>query len=132
MKGLIVIVGNYNIFQIRIYLEVLQTKEERLKYLYNIKKEIRNIILQYNDSNIVPLRTYAENSHMIDDSSPELVTFIKEMIVKYSTDPGDARSPCEEVLRRMVQNELRNYERFEEFVDIELDSVMNENQIYST
>ena len=132
MRGFIVIVGDYNIVQIRIYLEVLQTKEERLKYLYNIKKEIRNVIMKFQDSNMVPLRTYAESSHMIDDNSPELVTFLKEMIIKYSTDPNDRRSPCEEFLRRMVHNELKSYEKFEEYLDIELESVMNENKVFVT
>ena len=132
MKGFIVIVGAYNIVQIRIYLEVLHTKEERLKYLYNIKKEIRNIILKFQDSNMVPLRTYADSSHMIDDNSPELVTYLKEIIIKYSTDPNDRRSPTEEFMRRMVQNELKNYEKFEEYLDIELESVMNENKVFVT
>lgn len=129
MKGFIVIIGNYNIFQIRIYLEVLQSKEERLKYLYTIKKEIRNIILKFNDSTLVPLRTYADSPYMIDDCSPELSIFVKEMILKYSVDPGDRRSPCEDFLRRMVQNEIRNYEKFEEFLDIELDDVMGESKV---
>ena len=123
------IVGDYNIIQIRIYLEVLQTKEERLKYLYNIKKEIRKIVLKFNDSDMVPLRTYVESSYMIDDDSPELTSFLKESIVKYSADAGDRGGPSEEFLRRMVQNELKNYERFEEYVDIELESVMGGDTI---
>jgi len=130
MKGPIVIVGNYNIYQIRISLEVLQSKEERLKYLYNIKKEIRNIIRKFNESNYVPLRTYADSAYMIDDNSPELVTFLKEVIVKYSTDPNDRGGPSEQFLRRMVENEMKNYERFEEFVDIELESAMNESTVF--
>lgn len=124
------IVGNYNIYQIRISLEVLQSKEERLKYLYNIKKEIRNIIRKFNESNYVPLRTYADSAYMIDDNSPELVTFLKEVIVKYSTDPNDRGGPSEQFLRRMVENEMKNYERFEEFVDIELESAMNESTVF--
>lgn len=125
------IVGNYNIFQVRIYLEVLETKEERLKYLYIIKKEIRNIILKFNESTLLPLRTYADSPNMIDDNSAELTTFLKEMIVKYSADPGDHRSPCEDFLRRMVTKEVNNYERFEEYLDIELDSVMTESESYA-
>lgn len=125
------IVGNYNIFQVRIYLEVLKTKEERLKYLYIIKKEIRNIILKFNESTLLPLRTYADSPYMIDDNSAELTTFLKEMIVKYSADPGDHRSPCEDFLRRMVTKEVNNYERFEEYLDIELDSVMTESESYA-
>lgn len=125
------IVGNYNIFQVRIYLEVLETKEERLKYLYIIKKEIRNIILKFNESTLLPLRTYADSPYMIDDNSAELTTFLKEMIVKYSADPGDHRSPCEDFLRRMVTKEVNNYERFEEYLDIELDSVMTESESYA-
>lgn len=124
------VVGNYNIFQLRIVLEVLSTKEEKLKYLYNIKKEIRNIIRQFNESTLLPLRTYANTYHLIDDSCPELAQFIKEIVVKYSYDHRDQRSPSEEFLKRMVQQEIKNYLRFEEYLDIELDSVMKGNESF--
>jgi hypothetical protein len=120
-----VVVGNYNIFQLRITLDVLPTKEEKLKYLYNIKKEIRSIIKHFNESSILPLRTYANSFHLIDDGCPELAQLVKEIVVKYSYDHRDQRSPSEEFLKRMVKNEVKNYMRFEEYVDIELDSVMN-------
>ena len=124
------VVGNYNIFQVRIALEVLPTKEEKLKYLYQIKKEIRNIIKHFTESTILPLRSYANSYHLIDDHCPELAQYIKEMVVKYSTDVRDQRSPSEEFLKRMVTNEVKNYLRFEEYVDIELDSVMKGSESF--
>jgi hypothetical protein len=127
-----VVVGNYNIFQLRITLEVLPTKEEKLKYLYGIKKEIRNIIKKFSESTMLPLRTYANTYHLIDDNCPELAQLIKEIVVKYSYDHRDQRSPSEEFLKRMVKNEIKNYLRFEEYVDIELDCVMKGSESFIT
>ncbi len=124
------VVGNYNIFQVRIALEVLASKEEKLKYLYQIKKEIRAIIKHFTESTILPLRSYANSYHLIDDACPELAQFVKEMVVKYSTDVRDQRSPSEEFLKRMVTNEVKNYLRFEEYIDIELDSVMKGSESF--
>ena len=121
-------VGQFNFYRIKMNLDLLSTRADKLKFLFQTKKEIRRIITCFSSNKMVGLRNYAREDIFLEDNCNELMQCLKNIILKYSLDIKDLRYPGEDVLRKEILDEIKKYERFDNLIDIEIDSVKNETK----
>lgn len=118
-------VGEFNLYKIKMNLDLLKTKEEKLLFLYETKKNIRRVIKCFSSNKFLGLRNYARDDIILEDNCPELMQYLKKIIMKYCVNPSDMRYPGEDTLRREIVKEIQQYERFDILIDMEIEQVLN-------
>lgn len=113
------IVGNYNLHQILFSLEMFDTKEDKLGYLYKLKKELQRIIRCFDSSKTLPLRMYAVDNIQIEGNCEELKTFIRKQF-ELQNNPWEKRNPSEGKLRALMTKEVVDYKKFILLIDNEI------------
>ena len=119
-------VGEFNLYKIKMNLDLLHTREDRLKFLYETKKNLRKVIRCFASNKLIGLRNYARDDIILEDNCPELMQFLKKIIMKYCVNPRDTRYPGEDTLRREILSEIRQYERFDMLIEMEIEQVMQD------
>ena len=122
------VVGNFNYHQILFFLDAQKTKEEKLGYLFQIKRDMQRVVKCFESSKMLPLRMYAEDNIIIDGNSPELKNFIRQQIAKYTSDPHEKRFPGDGVLRGLLRKEITEYKKFSLLIDSEIEEVQNKSE----
>lgn len=123
------IVGGFNIYQIRYELDLLKTKEDKLIFLYEKKKDIRKIIRSFQNLPPVPLKNIAYSSYNSDSISDELVQLLRKTIDKYSANPADHRFISEVILKAKLKEEMQQYEKLDELIDVEIETIKESNRL---
>ncbi|NOX67545.1 MAG: hypothetical protein GXO85_17510 [Chlorobi bacterium] len=113
------IVGNYNHHQILFSLEMFDTKEDKLGYLYKLKKELQRIIRCFDSSKTLPLRMYAVDNIQIEGNCEELKTFIRRQF-ELQNNPWEKRNPSEGKLRALMTKEVVDYKKFTLLIENEI------------
>jgi hypothetical protein len=113
------IVGNYNLHQILFSLEMFDTKEDKLGYLYKLKKELQRIIRCFDSSKTLPLRMYAVDNIQIEGNCDELKSFIRKQF-ELQDNPWEKRNPNETKLRTALTKEVIDYKKLTLLIDNEI------------
>ncbi len=113
------IVGNYNLHQILFSLEMFDTKEDKLGYLYKLKKELQRIIRCFDSSKTLPLRMYAVDNIQIEGNCDELKNFIRKQF-ELQNNPWEKRNPSETKLRAALTKEVVDYKKLTLLIDNEI------------
>ncbi|MBN1301599.1 MAG: hypothetical protein JW995_10330 [Melioribacteraceae bacterium] len=121
-------IGSFNLYKVKLNLDMCKTKEEKLNFLYGMKRDIRKVISCFGTNKFLPLRHYLRDDIILEDNCPELKHFLKRAIMRYSFDTRDQRFPGDEVLKREMMNEAKKYERFDQMLDIEIEFAKTEHR----
>ncbi|NOX18605.1 MAG: hypothetical protein GXO87_10040 [Chlorobi bacterium] len=109
--------GPLNFHKIMFLLEVLETNEEKIAYLKQMKKEVARVIDCFSAPKIVSLREYADPLKNLPDNCPEFQEFISLMIDKHSIDRNDSRVPSNRQLKALADRELSEYMKMLTVID---------------
>ena len=101
--------GPLNFHKIMFLLDVLESAEEKVAYLKQMKKEVTRVVDCFSSPKIVSLREYADPLKSLPDNCPEFQEFISLMIDKYSTDRSDSRTLSNRQLKALADRELSEY-----------------------
>ena len=121
-------VGQFNLYKIRLNLDTLHSKEEKLIFLYGMKKELSRVIKCLSSNKMLGLRNYARDDIFIEDNCTELMNLLKKILMKYCANPRDYRYPGEDVLKREIKEEIKLYNRFDDLIDMEIEQVKSDNR----
>jgi len=117
--------GPLNFHKIMFLIDVLETNEEKIAYLRQMKKEVTRVIECFSAPKIVSLREYADPLKNLPDNCPEFQEFISLMIDKYSTDRSDSRVPSNRQLKALADRELSEYMKTLTIIDDLIKSLEN-------
>ncbi len=110
-----------NYHKIKFTLELINSAEEKISYLYKIKIEINRVIHCFKKKKFLPLRKYALDNIFLEDGCPELNKFMKKLLSSYDSNPNEQRFPNEDILLRHIKKEIKKYERLGEIIDAEIE-----------
>ena len=116
-------VGDFNLYKILLNLDLLHSKEEKLIFLYGMKKDLNRVIRCLSSNKMLGLRNYARDEIILEDNCPELMQLLKKILMKYCANPRDHRYPGEDILKKEIQEEIKLYNRFDDLIDLEIEQV---------
>ena len=102
---------NYNIHQILFSLERFENDEEKLGYLYKMKKELQRVIRCFDSSKTLPLKMYAVDNIQIEGNCEELKTFIRKQFASEKNNPWEKHHPNEGKLNALLMKEVVEYKK---------------------
>jgi hypothetical protein len=121
-------VGEFNLYKIKLNLDLLHSKEDKLIYLYGMKKDLNRVIRCLSSNKLLGLRNYARDDIILEDSCPELMQLLKKILMKYGANSRDHRYPGEDILKREILDEIKSYNRFDELIDLEIEQVKSDHR----
>lgn len=123
------IVGRFNIYEIRFNLDILANREEKLRFLYKQKLELKKVVRSFENRPTIPLKSIATTKYFSDDISEELQNFLKEVVNRYSANPSDRRFISEDLLLSKLKEEIEQYKKFDNLLETEIESVKETNPV---
>lgn len=111
---------NYNIHQILFSLERFENDEEKLGYLYKMKKELQRVIRCFDSSKTLPLKMYAVDNIQIEGNCEELKTFIRKQFASEKNNPWEKHHPNEGKLNALLMKEVVEYKKITLLIDSEI------------
>lgn len=110
---------NYNEFYF--HLQNVISDEDKLKYLYKLKIELRKMINSFEDAIQLPLKMFLEEYFFQKDEYKSVHLFLKKIVERQSLNPRDKRYPSEDYLRGEIKKELAELNKLENLVDSEIE-----------
>ena len=116
------IVGSFNSVSMLIALDSYQGKDEKVKYLENIKSDIERIINCFEETKTLPLKTFTSITSEMDGCE-ELMNFIKIQFKSKTSNRHDQNDPGEGKIKGLLRTELSNYQKLQAVIEDEIISV---------
>ena len=116
---------DFNINKIKFTMKIYKTNEEKLSYLYSVKKEINRVIYCFERQKSLPLHMYAQTTSLVTDGCPELSEFLQKQIDNYDFDPfkmrDKTRMPPSDRLESAIKKEVLDYLELSKQIDAEIE-----------
>lgn len=117
-----------NYHKVLFTLQTLNTPEQKIAYLYNVKLDINRIIKCFTSPKFQNLKKYAKKNIFAEDGCDELSEFLKEVIGYYNSPNYGDQYISDEILKRHVKEEVIKYKNFLKIVDSELEFWINKRE----
>jgi len=118
-------VENFNPHEILFSLERFTKREDKLGYLYKMKKELQRIIKCFEANKTLPLKMYAVDNIQIEGNCAELKTFIRDQFKTTNKNSWEKRNLAEEKLRTLLIKEVMQYKKIVILIDGEIKLIEN-------
>jgi len=113
--------NKFNYHKVLFSLSTLQTPEEKISYLYNVKVEVNRVIQCFTRSKFQTLKKYAKKNIFDEDGCDELTEFLKKVISYYNSPLYGERYISDEILKRHLKEEVLKYKNFLNIIDSDIE-----------